>query len=947
MPLLQIEHGEEIIMALSIAVASTCRGRSLRGALLAALAAFVVAGALPAPAGADPFAELDLPDPPVRPEIAAERLTPRPWEYDPALVEAPLKAAYHRRIERAERWNELPSAAQLALDARYYDLTLAIDPVSEQIQGTLLARLEVTAATADVAELDLAPPLLVDAVTCAGSPAAYVYEDERVTITLDRTYSQGETVEVSVSYRGTPSSSYGAFGFSSHNGDPMIWTLSEPFGARSWWPCDDWSDDKADSVDLHITVPSGLIVASNGSLEEVDYGATHDTYHWHEQYPIATYLVSLAIHPYLVYSDYYVYAPDDSMEVQFYVYPDEYDYSYEINMMTDEMIAYFATVYGEYPYIEEKYGHARFPWGGAMEHQTCTSTGAFYETIIAHELAHQWWGDLVTCADFHHIWIQEGAAVYSEALWLGHRYGPEGYWGKIDGAAYYGGGTIHVPQLDDWNRIFDYNLTYNKACWVYHMLRHVIGDDAFWQFWLTLRATHGFDSATTADNQAVAEQVSGMDLSDFFQQWIYGEYFPEYEYAWESVPVRDGHELHLTVDQVQRHGAYFHMPIDVRVTLAGGGVEEFVIDNALAHEEYMLAIAGPAEEVALDPEGWILKQAQELVTSPTFSEGILLVNGVDWETYGSEITNAYEARAFWGDLQISFWDCFDEPTGGYPATLPPATGHGRVPSSTLGDYETVIWVGNNYAGDLVCWMETAIHSYLEAGGNVLLMSRHGQSFLDTDLSDYLGISWANGTTLNNCTAVHADLTDIARTSTQTYCAVFDQSLSQETSELLYIDTSYNPDRGIGVWRAPLEGGTHNPHGGRFAFLSGRPYRWNAVDLRANVETIINGLFPTSPGAIDPDAPPGAETLTLHAPSPTLGGAQIGFSLPRAGDVRLAVYDSQGRLVETLLSEPRPAGEHRVVWPGERRGGPAAATGIYYVRLEHERETAATRILLLP
>jgi len=462
------ERGDRISPRLwrhSFAARAGARRRTLGLAALLALCAPLALLALLPPAAA-----------------GQEEGSPRPWEIDAGLLEAPGKAAFYRELTR---WNEQPSANQLALDAVYYDLSLAIDPVGQQIQGQLLARLRVDAPQATVADLDLAPPLLVQSTTCGGLPAAWSHAGERVSITLDRPYTQGEIVEVTVDYRGTPSSSYGAFGFSSHNGQPMIWTLSEPFGARSWWPCDDWSDDKADSMDLRITVPSGLIVASNGTLRGVAYGGGTDTYHWQVGYPIATYLVSLAIHPYTVYSDYYAYSPTDSMEIQFYIFPDDYQSTLEANLMTADMIAYFAGVYGEYPFVAEKYGHAQFLWGGAMEHQTCSSMGVFYESIIAHELAHQWWGDMVTCADFRHIWLNEGFAVYSEALWLGDHYGPEGYWGKMNSTRYYGGGTIYCPTLDDWNRIFNVSLSYNKASWVLHMLRHVVGDEAFF---LTLAA---------------------------------------------------------------------------------------------------------------------------------------------------------------------------------------------------------------------------------------------------------------------------------------------------------------------------------------------------------------------------------------------------------------------------------------------------------------------------
>ncbi len=869
----------------------------------------------------------------------------QPWDIDPAVPEAAAKIAALKRFETL-RWSQYPTDNELAMDALYYDIDIAIDYTAHTVAGTVLARLRVDVPAIAQADLDLAEGMTVYGVTQNGAPVAFTHIDEIITVELDGTYYQDDIVEIEVSYGGTPPASYGAFGFDSHDNETLVWTLSEPFGARSWWPCDDWSDDKADSVDIRVTVPSGQIVASNGILREVVTGPETDTYWWHESYPIATYLVSLAIYPYTVFSDYYHYTETDSMPIEFYIYPSDYQATLEMNLLTKDMIALFADVYGEYPFIAEKYGHAQFNWSGAMEHQTCTSMGywAFNEATTAHELAHQWWGDLVTCATFHDIWLNEGFARYSEAIWLEHRYGEAGFWGKMNSTRYYGEGTIYVPDLSNWNRIFDVNLSYNKASWVVHMLRGVLGEGTFWSFLQTYREEFAYDSATTEQFQAVAEAVSGLDLEAFFQQWIYGEYYPTYAYEWESVENAGQHEVHLAIDQIQTNTGLFTMPIEIEVTLAGGAVETFRIDNALAHEEYQFVVSAPATTVALDPHDWILKRVVEPVSNPTFSEGILLVNGVHWDTYGNEITSAYEDRAFWGDLEISFWDVFSEPAGGYPSTLPEPLGSGRVPSGVLGQFATVIWIGNDYNGDIDAWINTSILPYLEAGGNVLLMARQGQNFLDASLRDYLGITLTNRTTLYMCETAHPELENITRIGTQNYCRTFSTALTQETSTLLYIDSYWTPDEGIGVLRVPEEGGTHNPGGGRFAFLSGRPYRWDHADLAAAVETIIGSLM-IHPAAVPGDNPP-ATSLRLHLPSPAYQRAALHLRLPESAVLDLRLYDAQGRMLRTLHRGELPAGTHTLLWDGTTGGGAPAAAGIYYVRLTGAAEEITRPVLLL-
>jgi len=896
----------------------------------AALASLGIALLLAAgPAGAVPVI-----NGPLTLEASADLDQLKPWDLDPMPSERAAKIAHFERLSRIE-YN--PTANQLGMDARYYDLTLDIDPLNERIDGILMGRFEVTEANLAVLDLDLADQLTVTAVTIGGAAAAWNHANDILRVTLDQLYEIGDQIEVEVTYGGTPPESYGAFGFDSHNGSYLIWTLSEPFGARSWWPCDDWSDDKADSVSLCVTVPRGLVVASNGVLRDAHTAGGYSTYTWHESNPIATYLVSLAIHPYTVYSDYYVYSPSDSMEIQFYIYPDHVDQTYEENMRVKHMIAYFATIYGEYPFLDEKYGHAEFNWGGAMEHQTCTSTGAFYETIIAHELAHQWWGDMVTCADFHHIWLNEGFARYSEALWLENQYGAEGFWGRMNGIRYYGPGTIYVPELDDWNRIFDGNLTYNKAAWVVHMLRGVMGHETFLDFLAAYRQAYLYSSANTEQFRDVAESVCGMDLDDFFEQWIYNEYYPTYTYTWECVEAGDTYDLNLAIDQLQTHHI-FHMPIQIRVDLEGGGVADFVIDNQLAHQEYVLQISAPATAVALDPDDWILKRVIEPVINPTFSEGILLVNGVSWTAYGAELTGAYEDRAFWGNLEISFWDCFDEPAGGYPSTLPEPLGHGRVPAAELGTFETVIWVGNNYQGDLDAWINTSILPYLQAGGNVLLMTRQGGSFLDESLQNYLGITILDEGTLYDCISQHPDLTDIGRIGTQSYCAYFDPTLGHETSALLYqAEQGFNPDYGIGAIRVPDEGG-------RFAFLSGRPYRWVHADLAANVETIVGTLFFDPSGT--PETAPACVHVRLCLPNPVVGNPTLRLELPRAAHTRLTVHDSQGRVVQTLVDGVLSPGVHEPVWEPRLAHGVRPPTGIYYLSLQSGELRDTRRVLLV-
>ncbi|MAF26286.1 MAG: M1 family metallopeptidase [Gemmatimonadota bacterium] len=644
-------------------------------------------------------------------EAPADLITLRDALREHRLAEATAKTrAVSARISRRG------TANQDLYDALHYDLELNLDPSSQTLTGTVTATVRVTGASIAEVDLDLSSGMSVASATAGGAAAAFAHGSDVVTVTLDRTYSTGESVVLSVTYLGNPAG--GAFGWDSHSGQDMIWTLSEPYGARDWWPSKDQNTDKPDSVDIRITVPDHLTAVSNGTLvSDIDHGATR-TFHWHSSYPIATYLVSLAIHPYTYFSDWYTPTPTDSMEVGFWVFADHYVAVQATYAKTVPMLGSFAAAYGEYPFLNEKYGHAEFNWGGGMEHQTVSSLGAWSEDLISHELAHQWWGDEVTCADFGHIWLNEGFATWSEAYWKETVDGAGTYRDYMDAAAYYGSGTIIVENPANFGSIFDVDLSYNKASWVVHMLRGVMDDTDFFAGLQLYRATYGGGSATTEQLRDVMESVSGVDLDAFFQQWIYGEYFPVYRPSW----THGGGTLDLVIEQVQTNTGLFTMPIDIRV-ITSADTLDFTVQNSAASEAYALAVPGTVEAVLVDPDRWILRQVQTEVTNPTFADGILLVNGVHWDTYSAEIRGAYQDSVFWGEHDITFWDTFAEPASGYPAILPTPAGHGAVPADLLGNYSAVIWVGNHYQGDLADWQETPVLSYLEAGGNVLLMSR--------------------------------------------------------------------------------------------------------------------------------------------------------------------------------------------------------------------------------
>jgi Aminopeptidase N len=230
-------------------------------------------------------------------------------------------------------------------------------------------------------------------------------------------------------------------------------------------------------------------VGSNGSLVEVrDNGNGTLTYHWAERYPIATYLVSLAVADYVVLTDWFHYSPTDSMVILNYVLPTSLVSAIQPLGFVPSMLQFFSDRYGLYPFIREKYGHAQFGWGGAMEHQTMTSTSNFTESTLAHELAHHWFGDMITCANWPSLWLNEGFATYSEALWQEWRHGEAVYRADMRDMmpnAKVATGTLYVQDTSTVAKLFAFDRVYAKGAWVLQMLRHVLGDSTFFR---TMRA---------------------------------------------------------------------------------------------------------------------------------------------------------------------------------------------------------------------------------------------------------------------------------------------------------------------------------------------------------------------------------------------------------------------------------------------------------------------------
>ncbi len=532
-------------------------------------------------------------------------------------------------IRSAKQPLHLEVEGQDDFDVTYYRLDLAVDVDSQLLDGSVTVRAKSLVNGLNQTILDFYDEMPVSSVT--GNASGYTHTNDLVTINLDHSYNTGQTFEVVIHYGGHPWDGNLGFSFVKNNytyNRDLVYTECSPFFARAWWPCKDTPADKADSMDLVITLPNTLILASNGVLRStVDNPGGTKTWHWHEGHPIATYLVSITAYPYDTFSQVYNGLHGELMDIDYYTYHEDYNRAVQEFNRTTEMMELFAEEYAEYPFIDEKYAIVEYTgYYAAMEHQTCTSyysgyiTGDHtYETTSAHELSHHWWGNSVSIGSWHDVWLKEGFASYSEALWWEHLYGSYGlqeYMTVSHGDAYDVEGSVYRDDLTDPTQIIT-SIVYGKGSWVLHMLRHVVGDETFFQILQHVYDSYAYGNYVTEEFQDACEQISGQGLDWFFQEWVYDVWHPEYYWGWSVDHTGGGYEVTGFIDQVQEDGPVFTMPVDMAMVTSDGDttvVATLMVDEQ--SERFAFQTTEQPMAVLLDPHDWILRE-QSLITTPS------------------------------------------------------------------------------------------------------------------------------------------------------------------------------------------------------------------------------------------------------------------------------------------------------------------------------------------
>jgi len=496
-------------------------------------------------------------------------------------------------------------------DIKYHRLEWTIDPAVYYVEGTITTYFIPLATSFQQIYFDLATSLTVLNVMYHGQSLTFTQQSpDLLQITLPNIIAVSQLDSISVSYEGQPpSNGFGSFAQSYHNSIPVLWTLSEPYGAKDWWPCKQDLNDKIDSIDVIVTVPQANKVGSNGTLISTTQDGNFKTYHWKHHYPIAAYLIAIAVTNYSEYSDYVPVSGSPNIEVLNYVYPENLSSAQSQTPEIVEILSFYNDKFGLYPYADEKYGHAQFGWGGGMEHQTMSFMGGFSYGLMAHELAHQWFGDKVTCGSWEDIWLNEGFATYLTGLtdeFLGSAQNWENWkTGQINYITSQDGGSVWCDDTTNVGRIFNGRLSYAKGSMLLHMLRWIEGDTAFFQalqnYLNDPALAYGY--ALTSDLQQHLENTGGVSLTEFFNDWFYGQGFPSYHLT----SIINGNNLNLVVGQTTSHVSvsFFEMPIPIYV--AGQGQDTILrLEHTSSGQIFSINLPFEPDSVSFDPEHWII-----------------------------------------------------------------------------------------------------------------------------------------------------------------------------------------------------------------------------------------------------------------------------------------------------------------------------------------------------
>lgn len=523
-------------------------------------------------------------------------------------------------------------------DVTYHELRFTVDPAVYHINGVVKTTFKALSSMNSVV-FDMATELVVSSVTMNNLAVSYTQSNYELVITLPSTLTTGNSATVVITYEGNPPNGEDAFTIGTHpatNGTAVLYTLSEPYGARDWWPCKQDLNDKVESIDVYITAPLNYVSVSNGLEVNQTTSGNFKTTHFHHGYPIPAYLIAIAVTNYQVYNQQGGLGTTASptFPIVNYLYPESAAINITNLAPTPSIINFYESKFGNYPFRNEKYGHAQFGWGGGMEHTTVSFMGGFSRSLIAHEMGHQWFGNKITCGTWKDIWLNEGITEYLSGLVVEHLDGNTDFinWkgAKTIDITSQAGGAVYLTDDEILNvsRIFSRRLTYNKGSMVVNMLRYKMGDTAFFQamnnYLSDPNLAYGY--AVTSQFKAHLETVYQNNLNEFFNDWVSNQGYPTYTIQAENI---SSNQVKITINQTQSHSSvsFFEMPVPLRFTSASGEVFNTTLEHTSNGQQFIVNTPFTVTGVLFDPEKNIISKnsTATLTASPFELEGSIFL----------------------------------------------------------------------------------------------------------------------------------------------------------------------------------------------------------------------------------------------------------------------------------------------------------------------------------
>ncbi|MCX6231958.1 MAG: M1 family aminopeptidase [Bacteroidetes bacterium] len=592
------------------------------------------------------------------------------------LMQNPLFSQYAEQYQSdkefnfKQKLNNNTTVKQSALmdkyDVKFYKLDISVEHTSVYVEGNVSIVAKVIASQLDTFAFELKDYFTIDSIKINNQIKTFNRLLDDVFVGIGP-LSAGANLTAQIFYKGLPPNTGTFFSgisceTSSLWGNQICWTLSQPFGAKEWFPVKQSLTDKADSAYIFVTTANDNKVGSEGILTAiVPLPNNKLRYEWKARYPIDYYLISIAVGQYVEYNIYaHPGGMSDSLLIQNYIYDNPSALPYYKNEIdrTPGFIELFSDLFGLYPFHKEKYGHSMAPMGGGMEHQTMTTLSDFNFYLTSHELSHQWWGDNITCATWSDIWINEGFASYAEYLAAQYKWSYQEAQNHMkvmhDSIMAYPNGSVYIPpfQINDVNRIFDGRLSYKKGAAIIHNLRFEIANDSiFFKVLKTIQTRFKDSTITGLDVKAVAEEFTGKNFTDFFNQWYFGEGYPTFNIiSWlqnDTLVINTDQQTSATTTPL------FKMLMEYKLQSPTGDTIIKLYHSANI-ETFKIPMQKPVSGLVVDPNNWVINGKGNIVFSvinENYSSNLLL-----YPNPCSDILEIYMANTKNENYQLSIFD---------------------------------------------------------------------------------------------------------------------------------------------------------------------------------------------------------------------------------------------------------------------------------------------------